>query len=258
MSEWWTYRLHDFLMFSPRTYARMFELYNEAIWPINALAAMIAFALLFIAVRMRFPRSSASMINSEHASNPPGWQHMLNVAVFAYFAIAHAWIAIVFMREHYAPIFWAAEYFAIAFIAQATLFALAAAIALCSRDAFGVVRSTRVAALGVSIVSLALLAHPTVLLAMQNNWMTIEPVGIAPDPTAMSALGFLLLIRPTDAKNGGARIVRYLWRAMIVVAIAWCIVSLLTLIAMHSYLAFAPAITLLLWIISTFRYCPIK
>ena len=34
MSEWWTYRLSDFLMFSPRTYHRLFELHNA-----EALAA---------------------------------------------------------------------------------------------------------------------------------------------------------------------------------------------------------------------------
>jgi hypothetical protein len=31
MSEWWTYSLWDFLLFSPRTYYRLFELYNLAI-----------------------------------------------------------------------------------------------------------------------------------------------------------------------------------------------------------------------------------
>ena len=33
MSEWWTYTISDFLMFSPRTYYRMLERYNTAIWP---------------------------------------------------------------------------------------------------------------------------------------------------------------------------------------------------------------------------------
>ena len=28
MSEWWTYRLSDFLLFAPRTYWRQFELLN--------------------------------------------------------------------------------------------------------------------------------------------------------------------------------------------------------------------------------------
>jgi hypothetical protein len=28
MSEWWSYRFSDLLMFSPETYYRLFELYN--------------------------------------------------------------------------------------------------------------------------------------------------------------------------------------------------------------------------------------
>ena len=44
MSEWWTYSLSDFLLFSPRTYYRLFELYNAAIWPaqIGARASGVA------------------------------------------------------------------------------------------------------------------------------------------------------------------------------------------------------------------------
>ena len=38
MSEWWTYHLSDFLLFSPRTYYRLFELYNAAIWPAQIVA----------------------------------------------------------------------------------------------------------------------------------------------------------------------------------------------------------------------------
>jgi hypothetical protein len=30
MSEWWTYTLSDFLLFSPRVYYRLFELHNRA------------------------------------------------------------------------------------------------------------------------------------------------------------------------------------------------------------------------------------
>ena len=37
MSEWWTYSLSDFLLFSPRTYYRLFELYNLAVWPWHVL-----------------------------------------------------------------------------------------------------------------------------------------------------------------------------------------------------------------------------
>jgi hypothetical protein len=250
MTEWWTYRLHDFLMFSPRAYARMHELYNEAIWPTNVLAAMIVFALLFIAVRMKFSLARASESGSYDSLNPSTWQRALFVAIFTYFAIAHAWIAFVFMREHYSPIFWAAEYFAIAFLVQAAMFALAAGFAARSGDAFRFAQSTLVAVLGVNIVGLALLVHPTMLFTMQNSWLPIEGVGVAPDTTAIAALGFLLLIRPSDTTSGGAKAARHVWRAMVAIAIAWCVVSLLTLVAMRSYLAFIPAIALFEWIAS--------
>jgi hypothetical protein len=258
MSEWWTYRLHDFLMFSPRAYSRMFELYNEAIWPINALAAMIAFALLFVAARLRFALHKTATRDAHDSSNANVWQRTLQVAIFAYFAVAHAWIALVFMREHYAPIFLAAEYFAVAFFVQAAMFAFAAGLAARSHDAFRFTHSTLVAALAISIVSLALIVHPTILLALQSNWSTLEGVGVAPDPTAIAALGFLLLIRSIDATSGSARIARYLWRALLVIAILWCVVSLLTLVAMRSYLVLIPAVALFELTISTFFQAPIE
>ena len=51
MSEWWTYRLTSFLLFSPRTYYRMLELYNLAIWPAQIVGVAIGLsivALLFM------------------------------------------------------------------------------------------------------------------------------------------------------------------------------------------------------------------
>lgn len=251
MSEWWTYRVHDFLMFSPRTYARMFELYNEAIWPINALAAILAFALLFIAVRQRFSPASTPASFSRAPASAPWWQRALFVAVFVYFAVSHAWIALVFMREHYAPIFWAAEYFAYAFLLQAMLFAVAAALALRAADVFCSARSTLVAIVGVSVVSLALLAHPTMRLATVGQWQMLEGVGVAPDPTAMAALGFLLLIRPVKAETVRGQIAKYVVIALTAIAALWCVVSTLTLAAMGSNLAILPAAALIAAIIST-------
>ena len=35
MSEWWTYRPSDFLLFAPRTYYRLIELYNVEWWPLH-------------------------------------------------------------------------------------------------------------------------------------------------------------------------------------------------------------------------------
>src|SRR5438477_416793 len=57
MSEWWTYSLSDFLLFSPRTYYRLFELYNAAIWPEQIAAVglgIVLLALLLAAARTRW------------------------------------------------------------------------------------------------------------------------------------------------------------------------------------------------------------
>ena len=46
MSEWWTYSPANFLMFSARTYYRLFELHNKALWPAHGLALLTGFAIL--------------------------------------------------------------------------------------------------------------------------------------------------------------------------------------------------------------------
>ena len=53
MSEWWSYRAEDFLLFSPRVYWRMFELHNAAFWPLHLLTlAAGLIAILLIARRL--------------------------------------------------------------------------------------------------------------------------------------------------------------------------------------------------------------
>src|SRR5690349_20103288 len=49
MSEWWSYRLSDFLLFSPRTYHRLFELHNIALWPMHVAALALGASLLWAA-----------------------------------------------------------------------------------------------------------------------------------------------------------------------------------------------------------------
>ena len=51
MPEWWTYSLTDFLLFSPDTYWRLFERYNEAIWPLQIGAAALGLALFALVLR---------------------------------------------------------------------------------------------------------------------------------------------------------------------------------------------------------------
>ena len=51
MSEWWTYRLSDFLMFTPRTYHRLFELHNAEVWPLQIVTIEAGLAALWLAWR---------------------------------------------------------------------------------------------------------------------------------------------------------------------------------------------------------------
>ena len=48
MSEWWTYRAEDFLLFSPRVYWRMFELHNAALWPLHVLTLAAGFVIILL------------------------------------------------------------------------------------------------------------------------------------------------------------------------------------------------------------------
>ena len=90
MSEWWTYRLSDFLLFSPRTYWRLFELYNLAIWP--AQLAAVGFGL---AIAVASPGAAPRRCARRAA---------------ALLAACWLWIAWAFHLQRYATINWAARH----------------------------------------------------------------------------------------------------------------------------------------------------
>ena len=102
MSEWWTYSLSDFLLFSPRTYYRLFELYNLAVWPAQFFALVLGLAILALAFRR------------------PAWHGR---AVAAILAACWLWVAWAYLFARYDTINWAARYFAAGFALQALLLA---------------------------------------------------------------------------------------------------------------------------------------
>ena len=100
MSEWWTYRAEDFLLFSPRVYWRMFELHNAALWPLHVLT--LAAGLIIILLIAWRPGTSARWIA---------------------FILAMLWIFVgwSFLWNRYATINWAAAYIAPAFFVEGAL-----------------------------------------------------------------------------------------------------------------------------------------
>jgi hypothetical protein len=198
MSEWWTYSLSDFLLFSPRTYYRLFELYNAAIWPaqIGAIAVGLAIPALL-----------------RRAGTVPGR------VIAALLAACWLWVAIAFHLERYATINWAAPYFAAGFAVEAALLLWVGAIR--GRLQFRLAPDLA-GRIGLGIFLVALVVQPLIGLLLGRSWRQAEIFGLAPDPTAVATLGLLLLAAG-----------RLPWMLMIVPAL-WCAVTGATLWAMEA------------------------
>jgi len=195
MPEWWTYGLSDFLLFSPRTYYRLLQHHNEALWPAQVFSGGLG---LWILLLLRGPSPRHSRMIS------------------AILAALWAWVGWAFLRQRYATINWAASYAVPLFALEALLFGWNAArrphIYRPSREAGGLV--------GISLLVLSLAIYPLLSALFGRPWRQAEVFGITPDPTALGTLGVLMLTeRP--------------WSLMLV-PILWCLLSGATLLAMGS------------------------
>ncbi|HXE48776.1 MAG TPA: DUF6064 family protein [Ramlibacter sp.] len=168
MTEWWTYRLSSFLMFSPRTYWRLVESYNRDIWPAPVVAAGAGLVLLWLTA---VPRPGGGRI------------------VAAILAVAWLWVGWAFHWQRYATINWAAGYFAVAFWLQAALLVIAGVFR--SSDPERVPRA-RVRNVGLTLAVCGLLLYPLAGLPAGRPWAQAEVFGVMPEPTAMVTLGLLL------------------------------------------------------------------
>lgn len=175
MSEWWTYRLSDFLMFSPRTYWRLVELYNLDGWPLH-LAALLAG---FIALALAASRKAAA----------------LRVMV-ALLAAAWLWVGWAFHWQRYATINWAAQYAAVAFALQALLLL---AVGL-RGGAAALTPGPGMRGFGWALAAAGLAAYPFMAWMTGRPWLQAEVFGMAPEPTALATVG-LLLISPVAGQR---------------------------------------------------------
>jgi hypothetical protein len=207
MSEWWTYGLRDFLMFSPQTYYRLFELYNLEWWPLQLLALALGAALVALAWRggERGGRAAAAIL-----------------------ALAWLWVAWAFHWQRYASINLAAGWVALAFALQGVLLAGAGAA-----GRLGLAQAGRVPGrIGRGLLLFAGLGFPLMAPLVGRGLAQAEVFGMVPDPTALATLAVLLL--------AGSR-----WW-LFPIPLAWCLISGATLWAMRSPEFFvAPAAALL-------------
>jgi len=208
MSEWWTYTLSDFLLFSSRTYYRLFEIYNAVIWP-----AQIAAIGLGLAILVLLRRAAAGQRRS--------------IAIAAILAACWLWVAIAFHANRYATINWAAVYFAWAFGLEAAVLIWIGIVR--GRLTFTQPAGTAGRA-GLWIFLFALAVEPCVGLLLGRGWRQVEVFGVAPDPTAVATLGLLLL---AEGRGRG-------W--LMVIPALWCAISGATLLAMKAPDAWIPTV----------------
>ena len=197
MSEWWSYRLSDLLMFSPETYYRLFELYNASIWPMQ-IAALASGGVIFALMLSRLPWSGR--------------------AVSLLLAISWLFVAYAYFYTRYATINIAAPYYALAFAGQAVVLLLigGAAGKLTFEQRHGWVRRA-----GLALFFIELAVQPLTGPLLGRSWAAIELFGIAPDPTVLATLGALL----------AADRMRF---ELFVIPLLWCAVTGATMWSMQS------------------------
>ncbi len=222
MSEWWTYSLSDFLLFSPRTYYRLSELYNIAIWP-----AQIVMLALGIAIVLLLRRSGA-------------WQARAAAVILAASWLFVAWA---YLIGHYDTINWAASYFAAGFVLQVVLLVWTGVVRnrlSLRRRADGASRA------GLGLFLFALIVEPLIAPLLGRPWTQAEVFGVAPDPTVVATLGVL-----TSAE-------RPHWH-LLLVPLLWCALSGATLWTMQSPEALVlPAAAVVALIVAACKTLPVS
>lgn len=196
MTEWWTYRLSDFLLFSPRAYWRLFELHNEALWPLPLLTLAVGIAAVALAA-----------LRPRH--------HGLLIAILL--SLLWAFVGWSFLWQRYATINWAAAYAAPLFALEALLLIVAGTMGRLSFDRRGVRRIA-----GFALIIFALAAYPTLAPLAGRPWVAAEIFGIAPGPTAIGTMGLLLLAHGRLAF------------ALLPIPLLWCLADGVTLWAMQT------------------------
>jgi Family of unknown function (DUF6064) len=208
MTEWWTYRPSDFLLFSGPTYYRLFELYNNDLWPAQAITVGLGLAL-WLALRQRrdwAPRMAYLLLSS-----------------------AWLWVAWAFHWQRFAVINWAATGFAVAFAIEGLLLL---AWALFGADGRAVAARGRTRSVASALLFFAVALQPAIGLLFGRPLPQAEVFGLAPDPTAMATLATLLL--STSRKS--PRAIWLLWP----LPLLWCAYTGMTLASMHAADAWLP------------------
>jgi hypothetical protein len=221
-----SYRPGDFLMFAPRIYWRMFELHNQAWWPLPVLLPWVGLVLAAWVGR-----------GSVLAARAGG----------LVLAAACVFVAVAFVRERYVPINSAADGVAWLLFGLAVLLCvLAIAVpAWPSATDTGRDADRRARRAGALLAAWALLGQPLVAPLAGRPLAQAEVVGLAPDPTLFAVLAWLLWIAGQGAVVRPSSL-RWAWRLAFAGALLACLAAAATLATMEEAAAAVPLVAALL------------
>lgn len=194
MGELASYRLSDFILFSQTTYYRQFELYNQAIWPLHIVVVLLAL-MIFYALWKK-----------------PAWAGR---GIALILTVSWLWVAWAFLYQRFYQIHIVADWYALGFILQAGLIAWYGVI----KNRFTLfVKSRLRLTIGSGLLFITLVFYPFIAAISGRHWMQLEMFALAPDPTALATVAFLLFYK--------ASITLY------IIPIIWILLSAMTLLVM--------------------------
>ena len=209
MTEWWSYKPSDFLMFSPRVYFRQIETYNLALWPLQILMLLVGVGLVCLLARAR-PNASRIVAT----------------------VLAALWLLVgwAYLWSRLSSINWAATYAAYGFAAQAILMLVVQVIP--RRTGASLAGGFA----GAVVMAVAILIYPGLSLMAGQGLGNAEVFGIMPDPTAIATIGFLASTRQRCDF------------LLFIIPTLWCVVSSITLFTMSDPIWWVPLTTCLVGI----------
>jgi len=167
MNEWDSYRVQDFIPFSPDVYFRLLARMGETFWPLQLVTLALGFIALVLALRGR-GRLALLLL-------APLW----------------AFVGIAFFTQRYTDLNWVGQYLGWGWILQgAALLALALTGYCCAGRSSIFTGATMT---GVLIALIGLLGFPLLAPVLGVGWRGAEMFGLHPDPTAVVSLGILLI-----------------------------------------------------------------
>ena len=214
MSHWWKYPLSEVLPFSLQIYYNLLENYGDAIWPFQFFAVISGGLLVWLM-----------------------WRAGQRAAGLFFLLLGLAWLLVawLFLSMHYALIFWAAPYFAIAFAIQACLL-LVLALA-CAQGAVKFANQPR-RKLATALFAVCVLAYPFAAVFAYGSLLP-EAFGLFPGPTVVATVAALA---------GLKGLVRW---ALAIIPVFWIVVATVISATLGGYEAFIlPIVTLLAIVIS--------